>query len=120
MRFKTIIELKAEAKNKFEAYEIVEEYLAGNIVSGVDMKCVTKPVVNPVKVAGIAMITLAILAGIIIAAQMKHPMSIISSLPGVSAVQPPLKTSVSPRVSDDFKKEWQDMQTKEALSRITK
>jgi hypothetical protein len=120
MRFKTTIKLVSDANNKNEALDLVEEYLAGNIVSGVDMRCVTKPVYSNAKIAGVAVISLAIVAGIFLSSYIKHPQNIFQALPGVSAVQPPLKTSnMAHQKSSNFKEEWNDRQTKEALDQIT-
>jgi hypothetical protein len=116
MRFKTTIQLVSDAQDKHEALDLVEEYLAGNIVSGVDMRCVTKPVCNTANVVGVAAISLAIIAGICIGAYTKHSQNMIQTIPGASAVQSPLKTSDAK--SPEFKKEWQDQQTKEALDQI--
>lgn len=118
MRFKTTIKLVSDVQNKNEALEVVEEYLAGNIVSGVDMKCVTKPLYSKAKMAGVAAFSLVVVAGILSFSFTKHPQGALSIVPGVSAVQPPLKTSGISDNSPKFKREWQDRQTKEALDQI--
>ena len=118
MRFKTTIQLVSDAQDKSEALDLVEEYLAGNIVSGVDMRCVTKPLHSKAKIAGMAVILLAVVAGIFAGSYIKHPQNILRTIPGVSAVQSPLKTSNITHRSPEFKKEWQDRQTKEALDQI--
>lgn len=118
MRFKTNIRLISEAQDKSEALDLVEEYLAGNIVSGVDMKCVTRPVCSKAKMAGIAALSLLIVAGILLGSHIKHPQRLLQVIPGVSAVQPPLKTSNIAKMKSEFKQDWQDRQTKEALDQI--
>lgn len=118
MRFKTTIQLVSDARDRSEALDLVEEYLAGNIVSGVDMKCVTRPLCSKAKVAGMAAILLAIVAGIFAGSQIKHPQNILQTIPGASAVQSPLKTSDITHRSPEFKEEWRDRQTKEALDQI--
>ena len=120
MRFKTVIKIVSDAKDKSEALDLVEDYLSGNISSGVDMKCATRPVYSAAKMAGVAAISLVAIIGIIFASNIKHPQDILQRLPGVSAVQPPLKTSSAAKTGAEFKKEWQDRQTKEALDRITR
>jgi hypothetical protein len=118
MRFKTVIKLTSDAQDKGEALELVEEYLAGNIVSGVDMKCVTKPVYSKVKIAGVAALSLAIAVGIFVISYVKQPQNVLPTISGVDAVQPLLKTSNIAQKSLGFKKDWQDRQTKEALEQI--
>ncbi len=120
MRFKTVIKLVSDARDKSEAIDLVDDYLAGNIVTGIDMKCVTKPVHSSAKIAGIATLVLAITAGVVVSLQTKHSQNMLQPIPGVSAVQPPLKTSNIANKSPEFKNEWQERQTKEALSQITR
>ncbi|MBN2453439.1 MAG: hypothetical protein JXB40_04175 [Candidatus Omnitrophica bacterium] len=118
MRFKTIIELRAEAKNKSEALEIVEEYLSGNITTGVYMRCITKPVCSAAKVACIAVLSIVAIGTVLLVSSVKHPQVSIRTLSGISAVQPPLNTSVSANHSAEFKKEWEERHTREALDLI--
>ncbi len=120
MKFRTTIKLVSEAHDKNEALDLVEEYLSGNIMSGIDMRCVTKPVCSGAKIVSLSVISLVIIAGIVLGSYIKHPQIMMRTIPGVSAVQPPLKTSGAARMSPEFMKEWQDRQTKEALSQITK
>lgn len=119
MRFKTTIQLVSDAQDRSEALDLVEEYLAGNIVSGVDMRCVTKPVYRS-NIVGVVAISLAIVAGILVGSHFKHPQSMIQTIPGASAIQTPLKTSAVTYSNPGFKEEWQDRQTKEALERISR
>jgi len=117
MKYRTTIEIVSEAKDKNEAMEIVGEYLSGNITSGVHMKCLTDPVNSYAKIIVTALLFLALLGGSIFSALYSKPGSTtISAVPGVNAIQPPLKTSVVDRKSDDFKKEWQTRQVKEAIN----
>jgi len=120
MRFKTVIQLVSDARDKREAQDLVEEYLAGNIASGVDMKCVTKPVYGAAKVAGVAVLSLAIVAGIFLGSHIKSVQNVPQMASGLSAVQPPLKTSNIVKKRSEFKQEWQDRETKEALDDITR
>ena len=119
MRFKTVIKIVSDANDKNEALDLVEDYLSGNISSGVDMKCVTRPVYSAAKMAGAVAISLIAIIGILFASNIKHPQNILQRLPGVSAVQSPLKTSTAAKTGTEFKKEWRDRQTKEALDKIT-
>lgn len=118
MRFKTIIQISSEAENKAEALEVVEEYLAGNLVSGVNMKCRTKPVHTARNAACAVVAVLFITAGLLFTIQSRQPQNLFRAIPGTSAVQPPLKTSNADEASLQFKKEWQDRQTREALEYI--
>ena len=120
MKFRTVIKLVSDARDKSEALDLVEDYLAGNIVHGVDMKCVTKPVHTHAKIAGVATLVLAVALGVVMTSNMKHSQNILQNVPGVSAVQPPLNTSSIEAKSSKFKQEWQDRQTQEALNRITR
>ena len=57
MKYKTTIEIVADAGDKSEAMEIAGEYLSGNLISGVRMKCRTNPVyVSKVRAAASAMV----------------------------------------------------------------
>lgn len=120
MKFKTVIKLVSDAQDKNEAIDLVDDYLAGNIVSGVDMKCVTRRVHNTAKIVGACALVLAITAGVIVSSYTRHPQNMLQSVPGVSAVQPPLKTSNIANKSPEFKNEWQERHTKEALGQITR
>ncbi len=120
MRFKTVIKLVSDAKNKNEALEVVEEYLAGNIVSGVDVKCVTRPLHNKTKIAGASALVFMIVISAFLFCNIKHTHSIIPLIPGVNAVQPPLNTASITNKSENFKKDWEDRRTKESLAYITK
>ena len=119
MKYKTTIEIVAEAEDRDEAMEIAGEYLSGNLISGVDMRCVTKPVYRS-NIVGVVAISLAIVAGILVGSHFKHPQSMIQTIPGASAIQTPLKTSAVTYSNPGFKEEWQDRQTKEALERISR
>ncbi|MFH1190044.1 MAG: hypothetical protein V1682_05070 [Candidatus Omnitrophota bacterium] len=120
MRFKTIIKLESDARDKSEALDIVEDYLAGNIISGVDMKCVTKPVSNPITIVSVITLALALTAGIVVSAHIRNPHNIMQALPGAGAVQAPLKTSDIAEKGPEFKDEWRDKETQEALELITR
>lgn len=119
-KFKTTIELITEAENKNEAMEIVGEYLSGHLASGVDMHCQTRrqPAYNKAVIS--VVITMLILTiSIFSIMQFKPGKSFVGAVPGINAVQPPLKTSSAVN-KNDFKKEWEERQTKEALNRIKK
>ena len=117
MKYRTTIEIVSEAKDKNEAMDIVGEYLSGNITSGIHMKCLTDPVNSYARIIVTTLLFLALLGGSIFSALYTRPGAVImSSTPGVSAIQPPLKTSVADKKSADFKQEWQIRQVKEAIS----
>lgn len=121
MKYKTNIEISSEASNKDEAMEIVGDYLSGDIVSGIQMKCVTKPIrfynhAVAKALVVVLFVTLGFLSGI--KARPQH--SFASPTCQMAAVQPPLKTSHSSKSDLVFKKEWGEKQTREALHFIKK
>lgn len=117
MKYRTTIEIVSEAKDKNEAMDIVGEYLSGNITSGVRMKCLTDPVNSYARMVVTTLLFLALLGGSIFSALYTKPGAItMTSIPGVSAIQPPLKTSVADKKSLEFKQEWQTRQVKEAIN----
>ncbi len=121
MKYKTNIEITSEASNKDEAMEIVGDYLSGNIVSGIRMKCISKPVRfynhTAAKAAIVVLfVTLGFLSGI--KARPQHGFA--GPTHQMAAVQPPLKTSDSSKSDLEFKKDWEEKQTREALNFIKK
>ena len=116
MKYKTNIEITSDAANKDEAMEIVGDYLAGNIASGIDMRCGTKPVhfynnsAAKVIVVGL-LVTMGFFSGI--KAKPQHDFAV--NMCQVAAVTPPLKTSDANKNDARFKKEWKNKQTTEAI-----
>lgn len=118
MKYKTTIEIVSEASDRHEAADIAGEYLSGNLVCGVGMKCRTSPVYSYKKtVVGIAVVLLVVAVGIISALQPRHSLTVIPNLSGQSAIQPPLKTA-GDKKDQNFKKEWQKKQKKAAIDLI--
>jgi hypothetical protein len=120
MRFRTTINIIAEAQDKNEAMEIAGEYLSGNLTSGVEMKFHTAPVrSNGRAFAGIAL-AVALIFGLSIfqLSHIKHSQSSAQNLPGENVIQPPLATSPTDRKHSDFRKEWQARHAQEALNYI--
>jgi len=119
MKFRTTIQIVAEAKDRNEATEIAGEYLSGNLATGVDMKVRTAPVRNNGKYAAVAIIVL-IVAGIFMVhgSDLRQSNNFAYSVPGNSVIQPPLKTSSQADKSVHFKDEWRSRHTKEALDSI--
>ncbi|MCM8761647.1 MAG: hypothetical protein NC938_00515 [Candidatus Omnitrophica bacterium] len=115
MKYKTIIKITSEARDKNEAIEIVDDYLAGNIRTGVDMKCATKPECNSVKITCAIAICLVILWAIVVPTQLNTTQSQTQSSPAFSAVQPPLNTE---RANPDFKKRWEERRIRETPRNI--
>ena len=120
-KYKTKIEITSEASNKDEAMEIVGDYLSGNIASGIGMKYTTNPVRFYNNTAAritvvMILITLGFLSGVKTKAVYQPAVGICQ----MAAVQPPLKTSSSNAIDTQFKKEWEDKQTREALNLIKK
>lgn len=119
MRYKTIIEVETEAKDKSEAMDIVGEYLSGEVFSGVTMKYSTRAA-NGVRKAAITITALSLLlVGGIVMLYVARPIGTSApSAAGLSAVQPPLQTQAL-RVNDvQFKTQWQAEHNKEALRKI--
>ena len=119
MKYKTTIEIISEAENKDEAIEIAGEYLSGNLVSGIEMKCLAKParsisrnILSIIIVCGV-MTTLAFSAF-----HIKSSAPSTSAFSGAGAIQPPLRTSAVNKYDVDFKKAWQVEETREALDYI--
>lgn len=120
-RFRTIIEIATEAEDKNEAMEIVGEYLSGNLVSGIDMKCTTRPIINYKKRALAITLTVFFLGALMISKPyLDHSKNLLASATGVNAVQPPLKTSDISKKDSRFKEEWETRHTRQALDIITK
>lgn len=119
MRYRTVIEVVTEAKDKSEAMEIVGEYLSGDVFSGVEMKYSTRAV-NGIKKAAITVTALSlILAAGMLSLYMVRSMSAgTPSVSGMSAVQPPLQTRVVHLRDAQFKSQWQEEHSKEALRKI--
>ncbi|MCX5679873.1 MAG: hypothetical protein NTZ95_04375 [Candidatus Omnitrophica bacterium] len=119
MRYRTIIEVVTEAKDKSEAMDIVGEYLSGDVFSGVKMKYSTRAV-NGVKKAAITITVLSLMlaAGIISLYMIKPIGSGAPSASAMSAVQPPLQTQLLYIRDAQFKTQWQEEHTKEALRKI--
>ena len=119
MKYKTTIEIISEAEDKSEAMEIVGEYLSGNIVSGVEMKCLTKRSHTYNKtVLSVLVISAVVLTAILTTVHTRSTYNSTPSLTGTDAIQPPLKTSTSARYDTRFKKAWETKKTQEALSYI--
>jgi hypothetical protein len=119
MRYRTTIEVISEAKSKDEAMEIVDGYLSGNLISGIDMRCTTRPVCN--YKAGVISVSVVSALVVVVVLSLMHfdPSSkAISYSPASSTCQPALKTQAKDISSSEFRKEWDNKQTKEALERI--
>jgi hypothetical protein len=119
MRYRTTIEVVAEAESRKEAMDIVDDYLAGNLVSGVDMRCKTRPVRSYGKaVISVTVVCAVIVIGAISMLRVDPSSKAISYAPAVSTVQPELKTQSRSISSSEFKKEWDNKQTSKALEII--
>ena len=119
MRYQTTIHIIADARDRNEAVDMADEYLAGHLASGIDMRCSTNPAYhNTVKVVSAVAVSALVLLAVLVAPQVRNATSIIPTTADASAIQPPLKTSTADRLSVEFKKEWQVRQTAEALNAI--
>lgn len=119
MKYKTIIEIVSEAEDKNEAMEIVGEYLSGNIVSGVEMKCLTKRshTYNNT-ILSVLVISAVLLTAIFTTVHTRPTYNSTLSLTGTDAMQLPLRTSNAARRDARFKKAWENKKTQEALNYI--
>ena len=119
MRYRTTINITMDARDRNEAVEMADEYLAGYIASGLDMRCSTRPAYqSTVKTVSVVAVSAILMFAIVITPQVRNGSCIAPAGTGTSAIQPPLKTSSADRLSAEFKKEWQVRQTAEALSTI--
>ena len=121
IKYKTSIQITSEASNKDEAMQLVDDYLSGNIMSGIEMKCTTKPVrfynnITAKITAVMLLVTIGFLSGI--KTQPGYKLAVGTCQ--MAAVQPPLKTSTANKSDLTFKKEWEEKQTREALDFIKK
>jgi len=120
-QYKTKIEITAPAASKDEAMEIVGDYLSGNIVSGIDMRCSTKRVRFYDNSAAKAMALLVVVGiGFLYTVKAVPHTQLSVSTCQTAAVQAPLKTSNVAKQEADFKKEWEEKQIREALDFIKK
>lgn len=122
MKYKTTIEIVSDAQDKNEAMEIAGEYLSGNIMSGVRMKCRAKPVTyyKVRAVAGVAVIALMVAVNVLFTVNVKQSQTVNRGIAGLDAINPPLKTSIADKDDSKFKKEWQAIQNQEALNYLKK
>lgn len=119
MKYKTNIEITSDASDKDEAMEIVGDYLSGNIVSGIDMKCATKPVrFYNNTAAKAAVVTILVMIGFLSGARAKPQHSLSMSMCQMAAVTPPLKTANSDKDEMRFKNEWENKKTTETINFI--
>jgi len=119
MKYKTTIKITSEAADKSEALEIVGDYLSGNLMSGVDMKCITAPAVNyKGNILFLGFISLVFLAGVLVSSTIRVSNISASNEASLSAIQPPLKTSPLDNKTESFKRDWQDRQSEKALEYI--
>jgi len=119
MKYKTVIEVVTDAQDKNEAIELVGEYLSGNIVSGIDMKCRTSPAGSYRKsISAVAVVALILGISLLSLTQVKSSAKTPANFSGVNAIQPPLKTSAADISKSEFKKEWEKKQSGETLNSI--
>ncbi len=119
MRYRTTIEIVSEAKDKLEAAEVAGEYLSGNVMSGIKMKCATKPAINKARnIVGVLAISFIFIVTAVCVAYVKPAQVLPHAISVNDAIQPPLKTSDTNKKSADFKKDWQDKQNKAAMNFI--
>lgn len=119
MKYKTNIEITSDAANKDEAMEIVGDYLSGNVASGIDMKCATRPVrFYNSTAAKASVVILLVTIGFFSGVKVKPHQNFVTGTCQMAAVTPPLKTSDAGKSDMNFKREWQDKQTTEVINYI--
>ena len=120
-KYKTNIEIISPAANKDEAIEIVDDYLSGNITSGIDMKYATRQIRfydhSAAKIVGLILL---VSIGFIFSVRAPGQSRLSIGTCQMAAIQPPLKTSNVSANDAKFKKEWEEKQTREALNFIKK
>ncbi|MDD5496236.1 MAG: hypothetical protein PHP46_03945 [Candidatus Omnitrophica bacterium] len=119
MKYRTKIEIITEAEDKNEAVDLVGEYLSGNVITGIDMKCSTTPVqAYRKKVMTIALLGIVFVGTVFFSANIRPSYNSAHHIIGSNAVQPPLKTSIMEKHNSEFKKQWEAEQTRGALNSI--
>lgn len=119
MKYKTNIEITSDAADKNEAMEIVGDYLSGNIASGIDMKCATRPLYfYNNSAAKVVVVCLLITIGFFSGVKAKPRYNFAVSMCQTAAVTPPLKTSDANKNDMRFKKEWENKRTIEEINFI--
>ncbi len=121
MKFQTTIKIISDAKDKHEAMEIAGEYLSGNLTSGVHMKLCTVSICDRARRIGITL-AVALVFGLLTLhiSHVKCANRSIQNIPGDSAIQPPLNTSLTASNYSDFKNEWLVRHSKEVLNSLKK
>lgn len=120
-KYKTKIEITSPATDKDEAMEIVGDYLSGNIMSGIEMKCTTKQVrFYDHSASKIAAVVLIISIGFLLNGRTTPQARLNIGTCQMAAVQPPLKTSNATSNESKFRKDWEEKQTRKALDFIKK
>jgi len=115
MKYRTVIEIIAEAKDKNEAMDIAGEFLNGGIESGVHMKCRTM-LFRPYALLGVGVffVLACALLGTVSLRYFTNGADIFPGAGNTSAVQPPLKTSDQTA----FRGQWQEEEAKKVLEYI--
>jgi len=115
MKYRTVIEIVTEAKDKHEAIDIAGEFLNGGGENGVSMKCRTT-LFRPYILAGIGIFfTLACtVLGTVSLRYFKSGPGAFSGARNISAIQPPLRTSEE----DAFMNRWQKEKAKKVLEYV--
>jgi hypothetical protein len=119
MKYRTVIEVVTEANDRNEALDIVGEYLAGNIASGVDMRYSARPANSNIKaVVTVTALAVLLVVSVLSVANLKSGYRVTSKYSGLDAVQVPLRTVGTDAGSDQFKRAWEKKQVVEALNSI--
>ena len=117
MKYRTVIEIVTEAKNKNEAIGLVGEYLNGEIEDGVSMRCYSKPLSTHFLLRSTLFFSLVflIISSLSFGYFKKSPAG-ASGFESFSACPPPLQTSEA----SGFKDTWKTEETNKTLEVITR
>jgi len=105
MKYRTVIEIIAEAKNQDEALDIAGDFLKGEIESGIKWKYSTSPLKVNVLLYTAAFLMLTFIAtGMASLKYLSQPKTMSRRTYAISAFKPSLKTSEAA----GFKEAWDD------------
>ena len=117
MKYRTIIEVIADADNQEEALDLAGEFLRGEIEDGVKMKCSTKPLRSYILASvGIFVLLFSTMIGFASIGFTKAQPVSFTGVGKLRACPPPLKTARTTK----FKKAWQKEEAKKVLDYVKK
>ncbi|MBN1354021.1 MAG: hypothetical protein JW994_05090 [Candidatus Omnitrophica bacterium] len=118
MKFRTIIEIVSDAENEHEAMDVAGEFLRGNLESGIEMKCHTKPLTSHIFSRLIRwsafFVLLTSAMGLLALSLVKNPPVHAPIFKNFSACPAPLKTAGLM----GFRKIWSDAGNEKVLEYV--